>query len=126
MKAEHKRFAELYASGMSATRAYMECYPKSSYDSAQCSGYRLLKRPDVHELVLEKQKEFYDAMAITPEKIAQKLAEMAFAEKDDEVYTPQVAQKALDMLQKQFGLQKQNIKADVDNTTTIRVTIDDE
>lgn len=126
MKAEHKRFAELYAAGMNGTRAYMECYPNCSYDSAMCNAYRLLKREDVHEYVVIKQKEYYDALSITPERIAQKLAEMAFADKTDGVYGPSVALKALDMLQKQFGLQKQQVKAEVDNTTTIKVSIDEE
>lgn len=55
-----------------------------------------------------------------------KLAEMAFADKDDEIYGPSVQLKALDMIQKQLGLQKQKIDANVDQTTTITVTIDEE
>jgi hypothetical protein len=49
---------------------------------------------------------------------------MAFADKDDTVYTPAVQQKALDMLQKQLGLQKQ--KMDIDSTQTINVTVEEE
>lgn len=123
LKREHERFADLYAAGMNATRAYMECYPNASEKSAGELGSRLIRREDVHQRIIEKQKELYEAMAITPEKIAMKLAEMAFADKEDEVYTPQVAQKALDMLQKQLGLQKQQIKAEVDQETTIKVKI---
>ena len=46
---------------------------------------------------------------------------MGFAEKNDEYYTPQIQVKALDMLQKQMGLQK----AVMENTNNIIVTIDE-
>lgn len=126
MKPEHKRFAELYASGLPAYKSYMEVYPNCTKESAMSCAYKLMKKPEIHDYILEKQKEYYDSLALTPEKIAQKLYEMAFADKDDEIYTPQVAQKALDMLQKQMGLQKQQVKQEIEQKQTIIVTIDED
>ena len=50
---------------------------------------------------------------------------MCFAAKDDEYYTPNIQLKALDLLQKQLGVQKQQIKAEVDNAVTINVGIEE-
>lgn len=122
------KFCELYAGGKSQTQAYMEAFeiPESGRDQASCSASRLMKKPLIKETVMKCQKDVYERMCLNAEKIAIKLADMAFAEKDDEIYNVSVQLKALDMLQKQLGLQKQKIDANVDQTTTINVTIEDE
>ena len=53
---------------------------------------------------------------ITPERVANKLAQIAFAEKGDESYNATAQLKALDLLQKQLGLQQQTINANVETT----------
>lgn len=85
-----------------------------------------MKQPEVITRIDELIHEKYLALHITADRLAEKLAEMAFAAKDDEVYTPQIALKAIDQLQKQLGLQKQKIDANVDTTQTITVTIEEE
>ena len=132
MTAQQVRFCELYAGGMPAVRAYAEAFGVENlgkykedprYDACCANGSRLLKKPEIREMVQRLQHDVYEGMCLNAERVANKLCEMAFAERDDEFYTPQVALKALDMLQKQLGLQKQNVNATVDNTTTIQVKI---
>lgn len=122
------KFVELYAGGYSATEAYMQAYdlPEERRQYAGTSASRLLKNPKVHNLVVEIQKQVFDSLCLNAEKVAIKLAEMGFAEKNDEYYTPQIQLKALDLLQKQMGLQTKNIKTDTDNTTVISVNIEKE
>lgn len=129
------KFAENYAGGMSLTHAYADAYGIENlgkwnedprYDACSTNGSRLIKNPKVKALVLKLQKDVYEGICLNAEKIAIKLADMAFADKDDEVYTPQVQQKALDMLQKQLGLQKQKIDADVNHDVEIKVTIEED
>lgn len=125
---QQMKFCELYAGGKTQTQAYIEAYnyDPEKRDTASSLASKLMKKPLVKETVLRLQHDVYERMCLNAEKVAIKLAEMAFAEKDDEVYGANVQLKALDMLQKQLGLQKQNIKADVDTSTTIKVSIDDE
>lgn len=122
------KFCELFAGGKSQTQAYMEAFnlPEEKRDYAGCAASRLMKKPKVHDMALKCQADVYERMCLNAEKIAIKLADMAFADKEDEIYGASVQLKALDMLQKQLGLQKQQVKAEVDNTTNIKVTIDDE
>lgn len=51
---------------------------------------------------------------------------MAFAEKGDEDYPANIKVRALDLLQKQLGLQSQKIEANVNQETTIVVDIEEE
>jgi len=60
---------------------------------------------------------------ITPERIANKLADIAFAEKGDKEYDSKAQLKALDLLQKQMSLQNQNINANVE--TVIKINIEE-
>lgn len=115
---------EYVANGYKQAEAYSKVWPNNS--DPNNAARRLMKEPWVANRIDELIKEKYKALHISAERIAEKLSEMAFAEKEDEIYGPSVALKALDMLQKQLGLQKQKIDANVDQTTTITVTIDEE
>lgn len=50
---------------------------------------------------------------------------MAFAEKGDDDYTANIKLKALELIQKQLGLQTQKIDANVNQETTIIVDIEE-
>jgi len=50
-----------------------------------------------------------------------KLAEIAFAPGNDENYGPTSQLKALDLLQKQLGIQHQKIEADVSTDVVINI-----
>jgi hypothetical protein len=58
--------------------------------------------------------------------VALKLAEIAFADKEDEAYGPTSQLKALDLLQKQLGVQHQKIEADISTDIVINITGEDE
>lgn len=122
MTAAQQRFADEYlANGYNAAAAYRVAYPNASDASAKAVAYRVLKYPDVKKYIDERRNLIYDSLAIDAAHIAEQLASIAFAEKGDEVYNVQAKIKALDLLQKQLGLQtkNQNISADVAGQVTI-------
>lgn len=116
---------EYIANNFNATAAYRATHEKASIDTCKSNGYRTLRRPVIKERIKELTEEAYEDACLTPERLALKLRDMCFAAKDDEYYTPNIQLKALDLLQKQLGVQKQQIKAEVDNTVTINVGIEE-
>ena len=120
---KEKAFCELYAlENYSAVRAYEKAYG-CEYSTAAAQSCRTIRRPQVKEYIEQLQREAWEAACITAEKVGMKLAEMAFAAKDDENYTPSIQLKAMDLLQKQMGLQHQKIEAEVN--TDINITIEE-
>lgn len=118
---KEKAFCDYYAlENYSATQAYLKAY-ECEYNTASAAGWKMLKKPHIKEYIEALQKEAYEAACITAEKVGLKLAEMAFAAKDDEYYTASTQLKALDLLQKQLGLQHQKIEADVNTDITITI-----
>lgn len=123
LNAKEKAFCEYYVNeGLSATQAYLKAYG-CAYTTANGGSYRLIRKPHIKEYIESLQKEAFAAACITAERVALKLADVAFAAKDDEVYTPPHQLKALDLLQRQLGLQHQKIEADV--ATDITITIEE-
>lgn len=119
---QHKLFAKEYvACGFNASEAYRRVYGEDNSNAS-----RLAREPLIQEEIDREMHERCEALRINEDRVLMKLAEMAFADKEDEVYGPSVQLKAIDMIQKQLGLQKQKIDANVDQTTTITVTIDEE
>jgi hypothetical protein len=80
-----------------------------------------MKNQEVKDYIVELEKDIFEARHITAERIATELAEMAFAKKEDDTYTPTVKLKALDLLQKQLSLQNQKIDVVANNTITIEI-----
>ena len=120
---KEKAFCELYAlDNESATQAYLKAYD-CEYNTAKAQGWKMLKKPHINEYITALQKEAYNAACITAERVGLKLAEIAFAAKGDEDYNTTAQLKALDLLQKQMGLQHQKIEADVN--TDINIIIED-
>ena len=120
---KEKAFCELYAlENYSAVRAYEKAYG-CEYSTAAAQSCRTMRRPQVKEYIEQLQREAWEAACITAEKVGMKLAEMAFAAKDDENYTPSIQLKAMDLLQKQMRLQHQKIEAEVN--TDINITIEE-
>lgn len=119
---KEKRFCEEFVRTGNATQAYLTTYG-GTYNTANAQGWRTLQRPRVHEYVAALQKQAWEAACISAERVGLKLAEIAFAAKDDEQYTPTAQLKALDLLSKNMGLQKQYIEADV--KTDINITIEE-
>lgn len=121
LNAKQRAFCEEYVrNGYNATQAYLAVY-ECDKDTAPAGGCRLLKKPHIKEYVRELQKEIFEAAAINGERIALKLAEIAFAGKDDEYYGANSQLKALDLLQKQLGIQTQKVEADVKTDIVINI-----
>lgn len=120
---KEKAFCEEYViNGGSATKAYLtayDCIPST----ANAAGWRVLRREGVKEYIAQLQKEAFATACISAEKVALKLADIAFAEKEDEKYNVSAQLKALELLQKQLGLISNKIEADI--TSTINITIEE-
>ena len=108
---KQRKFCELYVSnGYKQGEAYLEAYDLTDMDSARAGACRILKNQKIREYITQLQKEAFEAQCINAERVATKLAEVAFADKNDQYYTPSNQLKALDLLQKQLGLQNQKIE----------------
>ena len=122
LNGEQKAFCEEYvANGYNAQKAYAivyDCWNEASVRSNTC---RLLKNEKVKEYIKELQKERFEALNISAERVAEKLAYIAFAEKDDNYYNATAQLKALDLLQKQMGLQTQKVDANVSTEININI-----
>lgn len=120
---KEKAFCEEYvANGGNASRAYYATYDTTP-ENARKLYCKVFRKPEVKEYIAALQKEAFEAACINAERVALKLADIAFAEKDDEIYGATAQLKALDLLQKQLGLQKQHLEADV--KTDINITIEE-
>lgn len=118
---KQREFVHQYLSnGYNATKAYYEAYDTDMVN-ANKNGSSLLKNPAVKAEIKRLQADRYEAMDITAEHIAQELADMAFAQKGDKEYSANVKLKALDLLQKQLGLQRQKVEADVNTEININI-----
>lgn len=119
---KEKAFCEAYVfEGLSATGAYQKAYG-CEYTTANTAGWKMLRKDHIREYIANIQKVAYDAACISAEKVALQLAEIAFSAKDDEIYRAADKLKALDLLQKQLGLQKQKVEADVTTDVVINIT----
>lgn len=114
---KQRRFCEEFVVDYNATQAYLRVYG-GSYDTANATGPKLMKDPRIKALIKEYEKESFERANITAERIAKKLAEMAF---EDEKISNKDRIAAINLLQKQFALQNQKITADIDNKVHISV-----
>lgn len=82
---------------------------------------RFFNNPRVKKYKEERMKEIYEEANINAESIALRLADIAWnIEKDNTAH----ALKALDLLQKQLGLQNKNVKVDADVQAGITIVDD--
>ena len=123
---KNKEFAREYISNhYNGTQAYLKVY-ECSYENAVRKAWALVRKPEVQEYIKELQKERVEALNISADRLLEELAQMAFAEKGDEDYPANIKVRALDLLQKQMGLQSQKLEANVNQETTIVVDIEEE
>lgn len=121
LTAKEKKFCEEFvANGGNATHAYQVAY-ETCYENANKQYCKVFRKPHIKEYIAELQKEAFANACITAERVALKLAEIAFADKEDEVYGATAQLKALDLLQKQLNLQHTNITADVSTDIVINI-----
>ena len=120
---KEKAFCEEYVlNGGNASRAYEKAYGCCIEDARKryCKTFR---KPEIKEYIREMQKVAFDNACITAERVALRLSDIAFATKGDEIYNTSSQLKALDLLQKQLGLQHHKLEADL--STNINITIED-
>lgn len=115
---------EYISNGYNATAAYVVAY-NCTLECANKNAYKILQKPEAQMYMQALQKDRIKAQGITAERVLEELASIAFAEKGDEHYNATAKLKAIDLLQKQMGLQKQQIKAEIEQNQEIRVTIED-
>lgn len=113
-----RRFLQEYIKDYNGARAYMRACPDVDYDSAKATAYVILKKPEAHAYLDQLEKEKFQELRINAEHIATELAKIAFM--DDEA-SKKDKMKAIELLQKQLGLQQQKITADV--STNINIDI---
>lgn len=120
---KEKTFCEEYvANGGNASRAYFAAYD-TTIENARKEYCKVFRKPEVKGYIRALQKEAFSAACISAERVALRLSDIAFADKDDEYYTVSAQLKALDLLSKQLGLQQTHIIADVN--TDINITIEE-
>lgn len=123
---QQTRFVEEYVSnGYKPSAAYLVAY-NATVETANKNAYGILKKPEAQRYMEHLQKDRIKAQGITAERVLEELCSIAFAEKGDEHYNVNAKLKAMDLLQKQMGLQKQQIKAEVEQNQQIRVTIEED
>lgn len=119
---KERAFCEEYvANGCNASRAYFAAYDTASMESARKGYCKVFRKPEVKAYIAELQKEAFERACVSAERVALKLADIAFAEKDDEAYGATAQLKALELLQKQLGLQTQKIEADIKTDIVISI-----
>lgn len=104
-----------------AKRAYLASHPESEPASATNSAHRMKKK--LNYFIEEKLDEILGSKELVARQILAELTEMSFAEKDDEIYGPQVKLKAIELIQKQLGLQNQKIDATINGSMDFNITI---
>lgn len=119
-----KAFCEEFVKDYNGTQAYLRAYG-GSYKTANTRSSQMLKDERIKDYIKELQREGFENACINAERIAMELADMAFAVKGDQEYSASIKLKALDLLQKQLGLQQANVNAKVDNKTVIKVSVDE-
>lgn len=120
---KEKEFCMEYVrNGGNASRAYEYAYGCSIEDARKryCKTFR---KQEIKEYIIEMQKVAFNHACITAERVALRLSDIAFADKTDEIYNISAQLKALDLLQKQLGLQKQKVEAEL--SQNINIIIDE-
>ena len=108
---------EYLANGYNVADAYRKAY---NVERANNAG-KTFNLPAVQEEIARRLKEKHETLNITADRVMEELATIAFAAKGDKDYNANAKLKALDLLQKQLGLQTQKIQADVNTDIFINI-----
>lgn len=114
---KQKRFCEEFIKDYNATKAYMRAY-EANYDTANAKAYKLVKNECVKAYLDKLEREVFEEMRINADHIATELAKLAF---NDSEISKKDKMKAIELLQKQLGLQQQKIQADVSTDISINI-----
>ena len=105
------------------TAAYNAVYPSQGRNAKtlQTAASKFFRNPRVIKYKEERLKELYDEANINAQTIALRLSDIAFDEDKDNISS---SLKALDLLQKQLGLQNKNINLDADVNAAVQIVED--
>lgn len=120
---KQKRFIDYYLSHFpyNMTEAYIQVYgDKGEKIKNQKQASQVFNMPAVKEYRETREKEILEEIGCNATFIARKLMEMASAQKDDQYYTPTIQTKALDLLQKQLGVQSSKAQIDATLNATVQ------
>lgn len=122
---QEKLYADTYLSnGFVKADAYRVAYPTSTERSVSSNGYKIANKPHVKAYIQEKLQEQFGDTDEAAAQVLTKLGEIAFAPRGDDYYTSTAQLKALELIQKHYGFQTQNIKADVKATLDVVINIE--
>lgn len=117
-----KKFIDYYLDHIpySTLNAYIEVYgDRGSHEKNVKNASQIFNMPAAKEYREQREKEILEEVGCNAVFIGRKLMDMATAAKDDQYYTPSIQVKALDLLQKQLGVQSS--KAQIDATLAAAV-----
>lgn len=124
LKPHEKTFAEAFiANNGNAKEAYHVIFPDASPDTCRKNGYKYKNKPHIQAYIAELYEEHFGEYKILAFQALAELEEMAFAEKGDKDYNASTKLKAIELIQKQLGLQTKNINAHVDGKNEIEINI---
>ena len=113
-------FCEEYiTNGFNALAAYRKAFPKASANKKPSYPYTLLNTPHIKAYIEQRRSEIFESLQIDQKRVMSEIAEIAFAEKGDEIYTTANKVKALELLCKVLGLQVSK----TENKDTIEVSL---
>lgn len=116
---------QFITNGYNAKQAYIAAYDCHNNGTLATAPSKVMRRPHIQKYIQYLQKERLAELGITAERVLEELAGIAFSDKKDEYIGCGNKLKAIDLMQKQMGIQKQNIKAEVEQTQEIHVTIEE-
>jgi len=116
-----RKFCEEYVKDYNGKQAWLRVNPDCQPSTATTTAMRVLKKPEAIAYIQSIQKWLFESKCVNYERIAMELAEIAFNSKNEGNRI-----KALGLLQKQLGLDKTVISADINQTVDIKVGIVDD
>ena len=118
---KERAFIDTYlTNGFRKKDAYLAIW-NCAESTARTQAYYTFNRPEVQEYLNERKADIYKGITVDAEMVLNKLAAIAFAEKGDSQYTTKDQLKALDLLQKQLGLQKAKLEAEVNTDIVVNI-----
>ncbi len=121
LTAKQKLFCENYVSnGYKLVQAYMDAFG-ASYEVANAEQWKLMKKEPIKAYIRELQHDRFEALGMNADRIAKMLTDIA----TDPEASRAEQMKALELIQKQMGLQTQKVDAKVE-VNTISIDIEDE
>lgn len=121
LTAKQKLFCENYVSnGYKLVQAYMDAFG-ASYEVANAEQWKLMKKEPIKAYIRDLQHERFEALGMNADRIAKMLTDIA----TDPEASRAEQMKALELIQKQMGLQTQKVDAKVE-VNTISIDIEDE